>query len=354
MWGSRSMCKFVETVSLRRPALLRQQRRFIRRDGIGVVGVPFAHGQNKPGVHEGPRLLREAGFIDGLEKLAGWKVHDYGDLDFELVKEDESYGPCNIQLPRTNGLANKLISAAVQKSIVDHGTCISIGGDHSLSAGTIHGHAQAHEDIVLIWVDAHADINTSLTSYTGHLHGMSGAFSIKELDKYIPKMPGWDWLTPTVAARDIVYIGLRDVDPGERYLLDKYRIQCYDMYLVEKYGMAKVMEMTLEYINPKLNRPIHLSFDIDCLDIAFAPATGTPVPGGLTLREGLFLAEELNKTEMLTGVDLVEVNPMLGTDVGKNLTLWAANLVLQSCFGKITAGNVPAGFEMPKPEDVGL
>lgn len=324
-------------------------KRFIHRDAIGIVGIPFCHGQDKVGVHSGPKLIRATGFIDGLRSL-GWDVHDYGDLEFEILEDDPPFGPNTIKHPRTNGLANKLISDAVKKSVQEQGICVNLGGDHSLSAGAIYGHTRAHPHLCVIWVDAHADINTALTSYTGHIHGMSGAFPIKELAQFIPKMPGWEWMKPSLKAKDIVYIGLRDIDVGEKYLLDEFNIKHFDIHLVEKYGIAQVMEMALDHINPRRSRPIHLSFDIDGLDMSWAPSTGTPVPGGLTLREGIYIAQEVHSTGVLTGVDIVEVNPELSDTKGQNLTLWAVSLVLQSCFGKLTAGNVPHDFRMPVPE----
>uniref|UniRef100_A0A8C5M9G8 Arginase n=1 Tax=Leptobrachium leishanense TaxID=445787 RepID=A0A8C5M9G8_9ANUR len=248
---------------------------------------------SRGGVEEGPRYLRQAGLIEKLAALE-YKVKDYGDLHFDYIPNDEPFGI--VKNPRTVGSATEKLSIAVSDIKKSGKTCLTLGGDHSLALGTISGHAKIHPDLCVVWVDAHSDINTPLTTMSGNLHGQPVSFLIKELKDKIPAVPGFSWVKPCLSAKDIVYIGLRDIDPGEHYILKHYGIKYYSMTEVDKLSISRVMEETLEYLVGKKKRPIHLSFDIDGLDPCVAPATGTAVIGGLTYRDGMYITEELYKT----------------------------------------------------------
>ncbi|XP_046902762.1 arginase-2, mitochondrial isoform X2 [Hypomesus transpacificus] len=217
----------------------------------------------------------------------------------------------HVPFPRTVGRANKLLSSAVSSAVAGGHTCVMLGGDHSLAIGSVAGHAQQRPDLCLIWVDAHADVNTPTTSPSGNLHGQSVAFLLKDLQDKMPQLPGFSWMKPFLAARDLVYIGLRDVDPGEHLILKNLGIQYFTMKDIDRIGIQRVMEETLDHLMTRKQRPIHLSFDIDAFDPSLAPATGTPVNGGLTYREGIYITEEIHNTGMLSVMDLVEVNPVL-------------------------------------------
>ncbi|XP_053476223.1 arginase-2, mitochondrial isoform X2 [Ictalurus furcatus] len=237
-------------------------------------------------------------------------VHDFGDLSFEHLEEDDRF--MNVPFPRTVGRANQILSDAMSRAVGAGHTAVMLGGDHSLAIGSVAGHAQQRPDLCLIWVDAHADINTPMTSPSGNLHGQPVAFMLKELQDKMPAVPGFSWMKPFLAARDLVYIGLRDVDPGEHVILKSLGIQCFTMRDIDRLGMQRVMEVTLDHLLARKRRPIHLSFDIDAFDPTLAPATGTPVNGGLTYREGMYITEEIHNTGLLSAMDLVEVNPALG------------------------------------------
>jgi arginase len=174
--------------------------------------------------------------------------------------------------------------------------------------GTIAGTCAVYNDLCVIWVDAHADINTPETTTSGNLHGCPVAFLLG----IVGQVPNYEWLKPCLKPDRIVYIGLRDVDQGEKEILKKFGIKAFSMYHVDKYGIGKVVEMALDHVNPNRDRPIHLSFDVDALDPSVAPATGTPVRGGLSFREGHYICEAINETGCLVAMDLVEVNPLLG------------------------------------------
>ncbi|XP_060919636.1 arginase-2, mitochondrial [Labrus mixtus] len=280
-----------------------------RAQSVAVLGAPFSRGQKRRGVEHGPKAIRDAGL---MERLAGldYTVHDFGDLNFHYPESDESYN--NIQSPRTVGAANKKLSGAVSRAVGAGHTLVMLGGDHSLAIGSVGGHAQQCPDLCLIWVDAHPDVNTPMTSPSGNLHGQSVAFMLKELQDKIPDLPGFSWTKPFLSSRDLVYIGLRDVDPGEHHILKNLGIQYFTMRDVDRLGIQRVMEVTLDHLLSRKQRPIHLSFDIDAFDPSLAPATGTPVNGGLTYREGIYITEEIHNTGLLSVIDLVEVNPVLG------------------------------------------
>lgn len=138
------------------------------------------------------------------------------------------------------------------------------------------GHIQAKsENICLLWIDAHADLNTNKTSKTGNIHGMPVALLARELSDYWPYLPGMDWQKPVMSIRNIAYIGLRSVDLYERLVIDNLGINAYGMEDVERYGIDTVVAMALDRIDPDRNKPIHISFDIDSLDSLEAPSTGT-------------------------------------------------------------------------------
>ncbi|XP_049320981.1 arginase-1 isoform X2 [Astyanax mexicanus] len=264
---------------------------------VGIIGAPFSGGQPKDGVQLGPDLIRAAGLVNRL-KEQGCDVKDYGNLAFESVSSDEPVGLA--KRPRAVGRANQQLADAVRRIKHDGHTCVMLGGDHSLAIGSIHGHAASGSEVSVVWVDAHADINTPLTTTTGNIHGQPMSYLIHELHNKIPVIPNFSWIKPCIAAKDIVYIGLRDVDPGEHYILKYLGIKTFSMSEVDRLGIAKVMEQTCDHIFTKVKKPIHLSYDIDALDPSVAPATGTPVVGGLTYREGVYITEHICQTDLLS------------------------------------------------------
>uniref|UniRef100_A0A8C1LM06 Arginase 1 n=1 Tax=Cyprinus carpio TaxID=7962 RepID=A0A8C1LM06_CYPCA len=166
----------------------------------------------------------------------------------------------------------------------------------------------------------------------------------------IPIIPNFSWLKPCVAAKDVVYIGLRDVDPGEHYTLKYLGIKAFSMTEVDRLGIAKVMEQTCDHMFSKVKKPIHLSFDIDALDPSVSPATGTPVAGGLTYREGIYITEHICQTGLLSAVDMVEVNPKQGkTEDEIKSTVNAAVDLLLGCFGRVREGSHDPDYKMPNP-----
>ncbi|XP_041105875.1 arginase-1 isoform X1 [Polyodon spathula] len=314
---------------------------------IGIIGAPFSRGQLKDGVEKGPDYIRTAGLTEKLQ-AQGCQVKDYGNLKLDDAPNDEPFG--KVRMPKTVGLANEHLADAVHTVKKEGRACVVLGGDHSLAIGSILGHARSQRDLCLVWVDAHADINTPLTSPTGNLHGQPVSYLLKELQSKIPVMPGFSWIKPCLTAKDIVYIGLRDLDPEEHYIVKNLGIKSFSMTELDRFGMGRVMEETCDHLFSKVKRPIHLSYDIDALDPLVAPATGTPVIGGLTYREGIYVAEEICKTGLLSAVDLVEVNPSRGkTEEEVRSTVNAAVSVVLSCFGQPREGSHPINYQLPEP-----
>lgn len=296
---------------------------------LGVVGLPFAKGQRKGGVEKGPDDLREFGTLKNLCKY-GWHVTDYGNIAFEIPETCPPIG--NVRRSNTVGNATRDVADAVERSLQENDVCLNLGGDHSLAIGTISGTARVHPDLCVLWVDAHADINTPQTSASGNLHGMPLSFlvhEIKEKGLAPTGLPGFEWIQTCLDAKSLAYIGLRDVDPYEKLFIENLGIKVVTIPDIDHFGIERCVEDALDAINPSRSRPLHVSFDIDALDPNYAPSTGTPVREGLTLRESLYIAEQAANSGCLRTLDLVEVNLSLGKSCEGERTLLAAmNIIL--------------------------
>lgn len=298
---------------------------------LGVVAVGFSGGQCKPGVDAAPTALVSAGLLTQLHDELGYDLH--GDKE---VNDYNSLKPKSD--PDHRGMKNSRHVSAVTKQLSDqvytHAKAgrfvLTLGGDHSIAIGTVSGTAKAvrerlNKEMAVIWVDAHADINTPEVSESGNVHGMPVAFltglaSTRQTNGTSqgnsastsdPSTVPFTWLptTPALSTTKLVYIGLRDVDRAEKAILRANNIKAFSMHDIDRWGIGRVMEMALAHVGA--DTPIHLSFDVDALDPQWAPSTGTPVRGGLTLREGDYIAECVHETGQLIAMDLVEVNPSL-------------------------------------------
>jgi len=315
---------------------------------VGVIGAPFEKGQKKAGTALGPSSLRESSLISHLENI-GCDVKDYGDVQYKLAESEEKIVAGNFRNIESVIGFNKQLSDHVSEIIKDGRLCLTLGGDHSVGLGTVHGHLKTQAETSILWVDAHADIHTPGTSVSGNAHGMPLSFNIKELTEYQVDLPGFEWHTPMLSAKHIAFVGLRDVDPMERLIIEKLGICALSMEEVHEMGMKEAVRYALSKIDPENKRHLHVSFDIDALDPSEAPSTGTPVRGGLTLREGMDLLRSLSRTGRLSAVDLVEVNPLIGSDSDKLLTLDAARHLAAAAAGYYAGGWSPKGVsEIPR------
>ncbi|KAG1704473.1 Arginase-1 [Nymphon striatum] len=302
---------------------------------IGIIGVPISRGQPKYGVDKGPNVLRSTGLIEELKCFG--TVNDYGDLAFPDIGDDPNFG--QIKNPRFIGNSTQQLSTSVKKVLEECKTCVNLGGDHSLAIGSVFGHARVHSDLALLWIDAHADIHTPEISTSGDIHGMAVAFLLKKLKKKI-SVPGFQWLYPVLNKNQIVYIGLRDVDNGEMEILRKLGISVFCMRDIDRFGIYEVLKKALEILDPKHEKSLHVSFDINSVDKNMVPSTGISVIGGLNVREALCIAEELASTERVRVLDLVEVNPSLGSESDVLATVDIATRIILGFFGKQRSGNI--------------
>jgi len=237
----------------------------------------MTYGQPYVGTDSGPLLLRQAGLRSMLTAL-GWRVEDLPDLDFDnLVSQQPSksssshYTAGNAKNPEYVGPGAKLVAEMVEEKLRQGRFPLVLGGDHSIGIGSLAGLLRARPNTGIIWVDAHADLNTPQISESGNLHGMSVGLmmdGVSEKDE-VASIPGFDWLSeyPRLKPDSIVYVGLRDVDSEERHLIHAMDIKAYTMREVDYYGIGKVMDMALQHLlSQDENRPLHLSYDIDAVD----------------------------------------------------------------------------------------
>ncbi|KAG5637759.1 hypothetical protein H0H81_003326 [Sphagnurus paluster] len=270
----------------------------------------------------------EAGLIEQITEL-GWKVTFDGHHQFDAVdvKNDPPIGI--LKNPRLVSRVTQAVAQAVGDQVRKGVLPVTLGGDHSLAMGTISGSLSVHPETCVIWVDAHADINTAESTGSGNIHGMPVSFLLG----IGSKIEEFSWVKPLLKADRLVYIGLRDVDAAEKRILRENNIKAFSMHEVDKYGIGKVVEMALDHVNPNRDRPIHLSFDVDALDPSVAPSTGTPVRGGLTFREGHYICEAISETGLLVALDLMEVNPSLADDDSVRQTVQVGCSLVRSALG---------------------
>ncbi|KAI0273458.1 arginase [Gloeopeniophorella convolvens] len=307
---------------------------------VSIVGCPFSGGQHRLGVDKGPIHLVNAGLIDQLKELE-WVVEFDGHHQFEEISAENDPPIGKLLNPR---LVSK-VTEAVAQAVGDHARKgslpLTLGGDHSLAMGTIAGTLSRYPDACVIWIDAHADINTPLTTDSGNIHGMPLAFltslagssslGATTNDNSTP----FAWLDSVhLPPSRLAYIGLRDIDRGEKAILREHNIAAFSMHEVDRYGIGQVVEMALDRVNPDRSKPIHLSFDVDALDPSVAPSTGTPVRGGLTFREGHYICERLFETGLLVAFDLMEVNPSLKEESDAQQTVAVGCSLVRAALGE--------------------
>lgn len=269
---------------------------------IAILGAPVEVGTSEPGALMGPAALRTAGLVRALADL-GHAVSDRGDVVPEPC--DEARG-----LPAVAAWTRAL-ARAVEAALDAGALPLVMGGDHSLSLGSVEG-AMRHcattgRPLFVLWLDAHADFNTPETSPSGNLHGMPLAALCGE--------PGFSDLFEDAgrAALDptrVHLFGLRSIDAGERALVAARRVEVTDMRHIDEFGVVAPLRRSLERV-AEAGGHLHVSFDIDFLDPGIAPAVGTTVPGGATFREAHLIMETLHDSGLVRSLDVVELNPFL-------------------------------------------
>lgn len=279
-----------------------------------LVGAPVDSGKRRRGCIMGPDAYRTAGLAESLTEL-GHTVIDTGNVVPNLVSIPSPASNTHAW-SETIGWTQALANAAEQA--IAQGMPIFLGGDHSLAAGTVLGvnryaSSQGRPQFVL-WLDAHSDYHTPETTASGNLHGTPVAYftgregfsDFPEVEKPIPE-------------ENVCIIGLRSVDPAERDALQRSKIHRHDMREIDENGIVQPLSKFLEQV-ADANGMLHVSLDVDFLDPMFAPAVGTTVPGGATVREAHLVMEMLHDSGLMTSLDLVELNPFLD-ERGRTATL---------------------------------
>lgn len=292
---------------------------------ISIIGVPMDLGQTRRGVDMGPSAIRYAGIVDRLERLH-MQVRDLGNIEIE--KQDGTVTQ-NEKLRNLNAvvMANEKLAAQISEVVKQGSFPLVLGGDHSIAIGTLAGLSTRYKNLGVIWYDAHGDLNTAETSPSGNIHGMPLAVSLGIGDLRLTKLGG---NYPKVRAENIVIIGARSLDDGEKELIKEQGIKVYTMHEVDRLGMTTIMDETIAYLQEKTDG-VHLSLDLDGLDPIYAPGVGTPVIGGISYRESHLAMEMLAESNIITSAEFVEVNPILDD---KNKTAIVSVALMGSLFGE--------------------
>lgn len=291
---------------------------------ISIIGMPMDLGQMRRGVDMGPSAIRYAGVINRLEAL-GYEVEDCGDI--EIGKPERPNPQLELRNLKSVIEASKKLCEAVDSVVVEKRFPLVFGGDHSIAIGTLAGVSKAYENLGVIWYDAHGDLNTAETSPSGNIHGMPLAASIGLGDESLVQIGGY---APKVKPENIVIIGARSLDEGEKTLIKEKGIRVYTMHEIDKVGMTAVMNGAISYLRERTDG-VHLSLDLDGLDPSDAPGVGTPVNGGISFRESHLAMEMLAAADIVTSAEFVEVNPILDD---KNRTATVAVDLMGSLFGE--------------------
>ncbi|MCM2396286.1 arginase [Rhizobium sp. S95] len=278
-----------------------------------LIGVPLEEGSGRGGCAMGPAALRIAGIGHALGEL-GYAVTDIGDLRPAPATD----------LPRHQNARHLPVVAAFTRALEDRtyqaahaGTIpILLGGDHSLSMGSVSGMARHAADLgrplYVLWLDAHADFNSPDTSPSGNMHGMPVAFFCGKAE-FTPILPA---ARPLVDPAHVYQVGIRSVDEEERVAIRKNHVNVFDMRAIDEEGVGAIMRRIIADVS-NANGLLHVSLDVDFLDPDVAPGVGTTVPGGATFREAHLIMEMLHDSGLVSSLDLVELNPFLD-DRGKS------------------------------------
>jgi arginase len=317
---------------------------------IDILGIATAAGASVRGAGMGPESLRVAGIAEALLNLEH-SVVDHGDLRRPHPALGTS--PASARLPEER--RKDVLDLAARTSdqgfqILQEGHFpLFIGGDHSISIGTVSAVARHCETtqrpVFVLWIDAHADFNTPATSPTGNLHGMPLALLCGE-PEFDDSFRG-PWLG-RIDPRHVTIIGARSVDRDERRLLQSRGVEVIDMRKIDELGVVALMRGVLERAR-RAGGHLHVSLDVDAMDPSIAPGGGTLVPGGLSYREAHLIMEMLHDSGVVGSLDVVELNPFLDHS-GKSATILVD--LVASLFGRAIMGEEPGPMEFATGEEL--
>lgn len=293
---------------------------------ISFIGAPVDFGQSRRGVDMGPSAIRYAGAAERLEAL-GYCVADKGNIPVSPIYQKTAADAGLKNLDEVTAAAERLADAVSQTAEDGHFPVV-FGGDHSIAIGTLAGLADHYKNLGVIWYDAHADMNTGDTSPSGNIHGMSLAVS---MGIGHAKLVDVHFKGAKIDPRNVVIIGARALDEGERRLIKEQGVQVFTMHEIDRFGMTEIIRRTVDYFKERGTDGVHLSLDLDGLDPLYTPGVGTPVPGGITYRESHLAMEMLSEADIITSAEFVEVNPILDE---YNKTADTAVALMGSLFGE--------------------
>jgi arginase len=298
---------------------------------IRIIGVPMDLGASRRGVDMGPSALRVAGLQARLKQL-GRQVEDIGNVRVRQP-EEQPYGEKNAKYLDEISEACRDLADAVRKTLDDDMVPLILGGDHSIAVGTTAGAAayfkKESKRIGLIWLDAHGDMNTPESSPSGNVHGMPLASIMGFGPQELTELAG---VKPMVEPRNVVLVGIRDLDSKERRLVKDSGVHILTMRDIDERGMREVMALALRFAGDD-TAGIAVSLDMDFVDPSDAPGVGTPVRGGVTYREAHLALEMIADSRSMVSFEIVEVNPVI--DVGNNTAVLGVELALSGLGKKI-------------------
>jgi arginase len=277
---------------------------------IAVIGAPIDRGASQRGTLMGPAALRTAGLLTVLSSL-GFDVADHGDLSVVDMADLADLAPARANHYREIQRWTRALTRSGYELARSGAIPIFLGGDHSLSMGSVNAMArywrEAGRELFVLWLDAHADYNTPATTLTGNMHGMAASFLCGEagLDGLLGEEP-----RAPIDPDRLELFGTRSIDRLEKELLRQRRISVADMRAIDEFGVGVLISRIIDRVRAR-DGVLHVSFDVDFLDPGVAPGVGTTVPGGATYREAHLIMEMLHDSGLVRSVDIVELNPFL-------------------------------------------
>ncbi|HEY9841181.1 MAG: arginase [Candidatus Sericytochromatia bacterium] len=296
---------------------------------ISVIGAPLDLGAGHRGVDAGPSAFRIAGLVQAIKDM-GYPVTDEGNIQVQ-IPETLPEGQANAKYLEEIADACESQRLKVCEALKKGNFPLVLGGDHSIAIGTIAAlssfYREQDQEIGVIWVDAHADMNTPDTTHSGNIHGMPLAVALGRGAAELVNLGGF---SPKITPDHVVLIGIRDLDIEEKRTVKELGVKAFTMTDIDELGMSTVIRQAIE-IAGSGTAGIHLSFDFDGLDPEVAPGVGTPVKGGIRYREAHLLMEKIALTGRMIGLEMVELNPILDM---RNKTAELGVELIQSAFGK--------------------
>jgi arginase len=278
---------------------------------VNLIGVPLFLGSDIRGVNFGPEKLREKDIINVIKKN-GHNIYDLGNLYVKEIDEEEKYSS-HEKMKYINPIVevNTNLAHQVYSSMSLGNFPFVVGGDHSLGLGSISGSSKVYSNLAVVWIDAHGDINTHETTPSGNVHGMplAAAMGIGH-----PSLVNLYYDGIKLQPQNAYIIGARDLDEGEIELIEKLKLNLWTTTYIKEKGLPQVLDEVHLRLKENNVKDIHVSFDIDCLDKALVPGTGTPVTEGLYVKEAKEIIKFLMESDMVRSMDFVELNTLLDVD----------------------------------------